>query len=322
MQDKKTLAVIIPFYNEEACIDELAKRLIALKDNLNDLEFSFVFVNDGSNDRSLNILFNYTQKYRFFKIINLSRNFGHQMAITAGLDYVDADYVAIMDADLQDPPELVKKLYEKINEGYDIVYAQRAWREGESFFKKFTARLFYFLLNKLCHINIPSNTGDFRLINRKILNVLKGMRERHRFLRGMIPWVGFKSAPIYYNREKRYAGFTKFPFRRMSRFALDAIFSFSNIPLKVAGYVGFSVVFFGVFCGIVLLYLRFFTTYNTPGITGVIIIVIIMSGVQIIIIGVIGEYIGRIFEEVKQRPLYVVYSLVNFSDQELNDPDK
>ncbi len=316
MIHKEKLAIIIPVYNEESCIDELIARLLNLRMNFDAVELFFVFINDGSIDRSLDMLVSYAEKYEFFKIINLSRNFGHQLAITAGLDYADADYVAIMDADLQDPPELIEKFYEKIKEGYDLVYAKRAARENESYFKLITARWFYFLINKLCHIDIPSGTGDFRLMNRKLLETLKRMREQHRFMRGMIPWLGFKSAPFYYDRKGRFAGETKYPFRRMFRFALDAVFSFSNTPLRLATYTGLAVVSMGILGGMLMLYLRLFTQYTIPGITAVILTVIIMSGVQIIMIGIIGEYIGRIFEEAKGRPLYVVDYLVNLSDKQ------
>src|SRR4030067_3606235 len=194
MKQKESLTVVIPVYNEESCLEELIARLLKLKNNNDNVEFSFIFVNDGSRDKSLDILTRYAETYSFFKIINLSRNFGHQMAITAGIDYADSDYVAIMDADLQDPPELIEKLYEKIKEGYDVAYAKRIRRRGESFLKLATARLFYFFLNKLGRIDFPLNTGDFRLFNRKVLNTFKNMREQHRFIRGMIHWLGFNSA--------------------------------------------------------------------------------------------------------------------------------
>ena len=316
-KEKEILSVIIPIYNEEACIDELVRRLLTLKENFNNVELSCVFVNDGSYDKSLDMLINYAQRYEFFKIINLSRNFGHQLAITAGMDYVDADYIVIIDADLQDPPELITKLYEKIKEGYDVVYAKRAERKGESFFKLITAKWFYFLMRKLCKVDIPFNTGDFRIINRKLLIELKRMREQHRFVRGMIPWLGFKSAALYYNRERRLAGETKYPFKRMFSLALDAILSFSNVPLRISTYVGLTVVLLGILGGVTVFILRFFTTTSLPGAsTTIILTIIILGGMQIMMIGIVGEYIGRIFEESKGRPLYVVDSLVNFPDEQ------
>ncbi len=312
MTQKESLTVVIPVYNEESCLEELIARLLKLKNNSDNVEFSFIFVNDGSRDKSLDILTRYAETYSFFKIINLSRNFGHQMAITAGIDYANSDYVAIMDADLQDPPELIEKLYEKIKEGYDVVYAKRIKRRGESFFKLATARLFYFFLNKLGRIDFPLNTGDFRLFNHKVLNSFKNMREQHRFIRGMIPWLGFNSAPVYYERDRRFAGNTKYPVRKMFIFALDAIFSFSNAPLRIGSYIGLSMISFSILGGIFMLYLRFFTSYYVPGIPAVILSIILLSGVQIFMIGIVGEYIGRIFQETKNRPLYIVDRLINF----------
>ena len=312
MTQKESLTVVIPVYNEESCLEELIARLLKLKNNNDNVEFSFIFVNDGSKDKSLDILTGYAETYSFFKVINLSRNFGHQMAITAGIDYVDSDYVAVMDADLQDPPELIEKLYEKIKEGYDVVYAKRIKRKGESFLKLATARLFYYFINKLGRIDFPLNTGDFRLFNHKVLNTFKNMREQHRFIRGMIHWLGFNSAPVYYERDRRFAGNTKYPFRKMFIFALDAIFSFSNAPLRIGSYIGLSMISFSILGGIFMLYLRFFTSYYVPGIPAVILSIILLSGVQIFMIGIVGEYIGRIFQETKNRPLYIVDRLINF----------
>jgi len=313
MKDKETLAVIIPVYNEEECIDELVKRLLGLKEKLKGVDVFFVFVNDGSEDGSLDLLSGYTNKYDFFKVLNLSKNFGHQLAITAGLDYVDTDYVAIIDADLQDPPELIEELYKRIKEGYDVVYAKRNERKGESSFKLTTARCFYWLINKLCSVDIPSDTGDFRIIRRNVLLELKKMREKHRFVRGMVPWIGFTSAPFYYDREKRFAGDTKFPFTKMVRFALDAIFSFSIIPLRMATYLGFFVAFCGVVGIFFILMLLFVYENFIPGVSSTLFTVFLIGGVQLIMTGILGEYIGRIYEEIKRRPLYVVGSSINLS---------
>jgi len=315
MTKPESMAIVIPIFNEESCIDELIRRLLRLRSEMEGIELSFLFVNDGSYDRSLDLLLDYAGRYDFLKVISLSRNFGHQMAITAGLDHAEADYVAIIDGDLQDPPELIKELYEKMKEGYDIVYAQRTDRKGESFFKLATARLFYSLINKLCHVQIPPNTGDFRLINGKLLRAFKGMRETHRFVRGMVPWLGFKGAPVLYTRDKRYAGETKYPFTKMLTFALDAIFSFSNTPLRIATYLGLSIVLLGILGVLLILYLRLFTDYYVPGITAAILAIVILGGLQIIMIGVVGEYVGRIFEQSKNRPLYVVDFVKNLSSQ-------
>lgn len=313
MLPKEKIDIVIPVYNEEACIDELVHRMVSVVEKLSLFKVSIIFVNDGSDDKSMEKLKHYADRYDYFKIICLSRNFGHQLAITAGLDHSYADFAVIMDGDLQDPPELITELVSKSKEGYDIVYAQRKVREGESHFKRFTAGLFYRLINVLCQLEIPPDTGDFRLINKKVLTALKQMRERHRFIRGMIPWLGFKSAPVYYDRDQRYAGETKYKFRRMFNFAMDAVFSFSNVPLRIANYLGLVTVAGGLTIGAVLVFLRLFTHYTIPGITAVILIIIIMSGIQIFMIGLVGEYIGRIFEEIKGRKLYIVDSRVNFS---------
>lgn len=315
LQEKEKLEIVIPIYNEESCLNELFERLMTLKEKFVCVEISVIFVNDGSNDRSLKVLYDYAEKYDFFKIINLSRNFGHQMAVTAGLDYADADYIAIMDADLQDPPELIEDMYEKAKEGFDIVYGKRLTRKGESVFKKLTAEIFYGFINKMCDTEIPANTGDFRLINKNVLTAVKQMREKHRFVRGMIPWLGFKSAPLFYHRDERYAGETKYSFKKMVKFALDAVFSFSNTPLRVATYFGWGIVVLGFLGAILLVYFRIFTSLYVSGITAVILIIIIMGGFQIIFLGLVGEYIGRIFEESKNRPLYIVRDLKNLSSK-------
>lgn len=305
-----SLDIIIPIYNEEACIDELLKRLLKLKKKMI-TDTKFIFVNDGSKDKSLNKLSEYADKYNFIKIINLSRNFGHQIAITAGLDYSNSDYVVIIDADLQDPPEIIEEMYNQAKTGCDVIYGQRFKREGETLFKKMTARFFYLFINKMCDVKIPMDTGDFRLMNKKVADVLRSMREKHRFIRGMVPWIGFKSKSLMYHRDRRFAGETKYPLRKMIRFAKDAIFSFSDKPLKIATYLGTITMFAGLIGAFIELYLRFFTTYYVSGISAVIVVVLIMSGVQIFMIGVTGEYVGRIFEESKKRPLYIIESVKN-----------
>jgi len=308
---KDTLDIIIPIYNEEKCIDELMRRMFLLRKKMHLVDTRFILINDGSKDKSLKILHGYATKYKFVRVINFSRNFGHQMAVTAGLDNTDADYVCIIDADLQDPPEIIFDMYKKAKEGYDIVYGQRMKRKGETLFKKATASIFYRFINRMCDIEIPLDTGDFRLITARVVKTLNSMRERHRFIRGMVPWAGFKSCPFRYHRDERFAGETHYPLRKMIRFAKDAIFSFSNKPLKMATYFGFIVAIVGVVLLLFLLYLRFFTQNYVSGLTAVISILIILSGVQITIMGVMGEYIGRIFEESKKRPLYVIESIKN-----------
>ncbi len=313
MAIKETLDIVIPVYNEEACINRLMERLLSLRQKAGPLEISFIFVNDGSTDSSAKMLFGYAEKHDFVRVINFSRNFGHQMAVTAGIDHADADHVAIIDSDLQDPPELILDMHKKAKEGFDIVYGQRIARPGDSFFKRATAHFFYRLINVMCDIDIPFDTGDFRLISRRVADELKKMREKHRFIRGMVPWLGFRSTPLPYNREKRFGGETKYPLRKMVRFALDSIFSFSNVPLKIANYLGMAIICISVLVGLFLLYLRLFTRFTVPGITSVLLALMFIGGIQIVMTGIIGEYIGRIFEESKGRPLYVVWETKNIS---------
>jgi dolichol-phosphate mannosyltransferase len=245
------------------------------------------------------------------KVISFCRNFGHQIAITAGIDLATGDYVAVIDADLQDPPELIEDMYRLALTGFDVVYGKRRSRAGESAFKRATAAVFYRFLNYMCEIEIPADTGDFRMMSRRVVEAFKQLRERHRFVRGMIPWLGFRAVPLEYDRAERYAGETKFPLRKMLAFAANAILSFSRKPLTIAIRLGFLTVLVGMSGGSYMLYLKLFTNIPVPGLTAILLSVVIFSGVQIFLIGVVGEYIARIFEEVKGRPLYVVAETIN-----------
>jgi len=245
------------------------------------------------------------------KIISLSRNFGHQIAITAGIDLASGDYVAVIDGDLQDPPELIADMYRKALTGFDVVYGKRLKRAGETIFKKVTAAAFYRFLNYMCEIDIPTDTGDFRLMSRKVVDAFKQMRERHRFVRGMVPWLGFKSAPLEYDRAERFAGETKYPLSKMLAFATNAILSFSSKPLTMAIRLGFLTIFVGLIGATYMLYLKLFTSIPVPGLTAVLLSIVLFSGVQILLIGIVGEYISRIFEESKGRPLYLVAETIN-----------
>jgi dolichol-phosphate mannosyltransferase len=235
-----------------------------------------------------------------------ARNFGHQIAVTAGLDYSRGDAVVIIDADLQDPPEVILDLIEKWREGYEVVYAVRAEREGESWFKKTTASLFYRVIYRITDVNIPLDTGDFRLMDRKVVNIMNQMRERHRFLRGMSSWVGFKQTGVTYKRKARFAGETKYPFSKMLKLALNAITSFSYFPLQLATYIGFITAGLSVIAIPVVILLRLITGTTLEGQATTLIIVLFLGGVQLISLGIIGEYIGRIYDETKGRPLYIV----------------
>ena len=292
----KTLDIIVPVFNEESCIDETIKRLENVRENLNsELDVNFVFVNDGSKDETANIIATYGQNNKYVKLINFSRNFGHQIAVTAGLDNTNADYVAIIDADLQDPPELIIDMYNKTKDGYDIVYGKRLKRENETAFKKFTAVAFYRVLNYMCDIDIPKDTGDFRLMTKPVVDTLKNMPEHHRFIRGMVPWTGFKSTPIMFNRDERFAGETKYPLSKMLKLASNAIFSFSTKPLKVFYVIGILLLFLAI--------LNISNVYLTS--------LFLVGAFQLFGMGLLGEYLGRIFDDVKDRPLYVVKNKIN-----------
>ncbi len=292
----KTLDIIVPVFNEESCINETIKRLENVRENLNsELDVNFVFVNDGSKDETANIIATYGQNNKYVKLINFSRNFGHQIAVTAGLDNTNADYVAIIDADLQDPPELIIDMYNKTKDGYDIVYGKRLKRENETAFKKFTAFAFYRVLNYMCDIDIPKDTGDFRLITKPVVDTLKNMPEHHRFIRGMVPWTGFKNTPIMFNRDERFAGETKYPLSKMLKLASNAIFSFSTKPLKVFYVIGILLLFLAI--------LNISNVYLTS--------LFLVGALQLFGMGLLGEYLGRIFDDVKDRPLYVVKNKIN-----------
>ncbi len=306
------ISVIIPVFNEEECAAESILRLGQLRDRMSEIaDFEFIFVNDGSSDATGQIIFDYAKDDKSLKLIELSRNFGHQIAVTAGLDVSSGDYVAIIDGDLQDPPELIEEMYARALEGYDVVYGKRRQRLGESFFKNFSASAFYRILNLLSDTSIPPDTGDFRLISRRVADALSNMRERNRFLRGMIPWVGFISTPYLYDRDVRRAGSTKYPLRKMVALAMNAITSFSSKPLLLVVRLGLLMVSFGFLAGIYLLYLKIFTNSVVPGVTSILISIVVFNGMQILTIGIVGTYVARLFDEIKGRPLYVVESTCN-----------
>lgn len=310
----KLLSIVVPVFNEEESIHETIYRLLKLESPLyqKHLNLEIIFVDDGSTDDSLRILKQHANSNPSIKIASFSRNFGHQIAITAGTDLAKGDYIAIIDADLQDPPELILDMYVKSLEGYDVIYGKRKSRAGETYFKKQTASFFYKFLNYMSEINIPKDTGDFRLITRRVADALKQMREKHRFMRGMIPWIGFKEAAMEYDRSERFAGETKYPLRKMIQFAKNAILSFSSKPLTIAIRLGTFITSMGFIGGIYMLYIKLFTTIAIPGVTSILLTIIIFSGLQIMLIGLIGEYISRIFEEVKARPLYFIAEKINF----------
>ncbi len=299
------LTVIIPIYNEEINISILYDRL---KNVISDLSVSheFIFINDGSSDNSMKLIRELAEKDSVVRFINFSRNFGHQIAVTAGIDASKGNAVVIIDADLQDPPEIIAEMYHKMQEGFQVVYARRKTRAGESFFKKVTAKLFYRILAKITSIKIPLDTGDFRIMDRKIVDVLKDMPEQQKYLRGQIAWVGFKQTYVLYDRDERFAGETGYTYKKMIRLALDGITSFSNLPLKFATMTGFFVSGITFLLSLYALYARFISKDYVPGWTSLILAVLFIGGVQLISIGIIGEYISRLSANVRKRPLYIV----------------
>ncbi|NNE30389.1 MAG: glycosyltransferase family 2 protein [Saprospiraceae bacterium] len=299
------ISVVIPTYNEEENIPLLYNRL---KSTVSDLGLSheFIFVNDGSRDRSMQQVRQLSTQDPAVKFVDFSRNFGHQIAVTAGLDHSSGDSVVIIDADLQDPPEVIADLYKKMKEGYEVVYAKRASREGESWLKKWTAKSFYRILGKLTNIKIPVDTGDFRIVDRRVVELLKEMPEQNKYLRGQIAWMGFNQTFISYDRKERYAGETGYNYRKMFRFAIDGVTAFSDIPLKIVSYFGLIVSGFAFVVMIFALYARFILKDYEPGWTSLILSVLFIGGVQMIAIGIIGEYLSRINTNIRNRPLYIV----------------
>lgn len=306
------LSIVIPIYNEEAVIPQLIKRLnaviLSLEERFGVLpsQVEILLVNDGSRDGSYEILRSLCTSKAGLRLINLARNFGHQLAITAGIELSRGQAVAVMDGDLQDPPEFVLDLYQKLQEGYDVVYALRETRCGESWFKLVSASLFYRVLRRMVDADIPLDAGDFRIMTRRVVDQFKQMRETHRFVRGMVSWVGFKQTGLNYVRDKRFAGKTKFSLSKMIRFALDGITSFSTIPLRLSSYLGIATAFSGFLYMIYVFYLRLFTSKTVTGWSSTMVIILLLSGLQLISLGVIGEYIGRLYDETKRRPLYVI----------------
>nr|WP_210514836.1 glycosyltransferase family 2 protein [Hymenobacter terricola] len=299
------LSVVIPIYNEEANIDALHDRLTGVLAQMA-VTYELIFVNDGSADRSLALLLALAARDERVRYIDFSRNFGHQIAVTAGLDLAVGDAVIIIDADLQDPPELMPELYQKLHSGYEVVYARRRSREGESAAKKYTAKLFYRILARITNIEIPVDTGDFRIISRKVVDALRLMPEQNKFLRGQISWVGYRQTFVEYDRAERAGGETGYTYAKMLRFALDGITAFSDAPLKVATVSGFAVSGVAFLVILYTLYSRFVTHDYQPGWASLMVSILFLGGVQLIAVGIIGEYVARLSANVRQRPLYLI----------------
>jgi dolichol-phosphate mannosyltransferase len=309
----RLLSVVAPVYNEVALIEVFYQRVCSA---LEGLAFELVLVDDGSSDGSLEMLERLTESDPRVRLVVLSRNFGHQTALTAGLDHAQGDAVVMMDADLQDPPELILEMLEHWRSGIDVVYAVRETRDGESRFKLATAAWFYRIFDWLAQVELQQNSGDFRLLDRRALDALQSMRERDRFLRGMTVWVGFRQAAVSYHRDARYAGETKYTLPRMLRFSLDAIASFSHRPLQLATFLGFLISGLAFVAIPVVVILKILGSY-LPGFGTITIMILLLGGIQLISIGIIGEYVGRIYDEVKGRPLYLVRARRNFA---VDDP--
>lgn len=319
---RPTLSLVLPIYNEEEVIPELHTRLQEFLKEL-ELDAEVLFVNDGSRDKSMELLRGIAKDEPRYKILSFARNFGHQTAITAGVDYARGKAVVVMDADLQDPPSVVLKMVAKWKKGYDVVYAKRRSRAGESFFKLFTAKIFYRVFAAMIPIEVPLDTGDFRLMSRRVVVALRELRETHRFVRGMVSWVGFRQTAVLYDRPGRFAGETKYPLRKMLRFAADGITSFSVLPLRFATYLGMIISAMSVLYAIWAVVAHFALHITLPGWTATVVLISLLSAVQLLMIGILGEYVGRIYEEVKRRPLYVVGDRVNLpnrrDDDEIDD---
>lgn len=309
------ISVVVPLYNEEENIDALFRRLLAVLEALN-TSYEVICVNDGSRDNTLKNLVEYHQRYPQIKVVNLSRNFGKDTAMSAGIDYSQGMAVIPIDADLQDPPELIAEMIEKWHEGYDVVYASRRVRIGESWFKRFSAEGFYQVINKLSRVSIPPNTGDFRLIDRRVVESIKKMPERQRFMKGIFAWVGYKQTSILFDREPRYQGQTKWNYWKLWNFAIDGITSFSFLPLKVWTYVGLIIALVSLVYASFLILRTIIFGIDVPGYASLMVAVLFLGGIQLLTLGIIGEYIGRVYEEVKGRPLYLVRDCYGFENRE------
>ncbi len=302
---KITYSIIAPIFNEKDNLPELYRRVKEVMDKTRK-PWELLLVDDGSSDGSSDMIRTLAKNDKRIRPVIFARNFGHQVAVTAGLDYSRGDAVIIIDADLQDPPELILDMAKKWQEGYEVVYAVRAEREGESFFKLWTASLFYRLIYRITDVKIPLDTGDFRLMDRKVVNVMNNMRERHRFLRGMSAWVGFKQIGVEYKRAARTAGATKYPFKKMFKLAINAVTGFSYFPLQVATFFGFFSAGIAILAMPVVIYLRASGSQAFFGQASTLLAVLFLGGVQLISLGILGEYIGRLYDEAKGRPLYIV----------------
>jgi len=320
LKEAPEISIVVPLYNEELNIDYLFERLESVVEHLG-VSYEIVCVNDGSRDNTFQCLVNHHYRNSAIKVVNLSRNFGKEIALTAGIDYAIGAAVVPIDADLQDPPELIGELIAKWREGYDVVYATRRSRQGESWLKRFTAEAFYRTIGSMSRVPIPGNTGDFRLLDRKVVEALKQIPERTRFMKGLFAWVGFKQTSIMFDRHPRLKGKTTWNYWRLWNFAIDGITSFSLLPLKVWGYVGLIISLISFIYASFLIVRTLIYGIDWPGYASLMVAVLFLGGIQLLTLGIIGEYLGRVYEEVKKRPLYLVRECYGFDKSKPSDQD-
>jgi glycosyltransferase involved in cell wall biosynthesis len=304
-EGRELLTVVVPVFNEGETIAVFYTRIKKVVDSLSPMSYELIFVDDGSRDDSFAKLTSLADQDTRVKVVKLSRNFGHQIAVTAGVDAAQGDAVVIIDADLQDPPEVIPSMIRKWREGYDVVYGVRENREGEKWMKLFTAALFYRIMKRITRVEIPVDVGDFRLLSRRVVDKFRQIRERDRFIRGLVSWIGFRQTGVKYNREKRYAGESKYPIGKMIKFSLDGITSFSHAPLKIATWLGYGVSLIALLYTMIIIVEKFMGM-TVPGFASIMAGMLFLGGVQLICLGIMGEYIGRIFNETKARPIYII----------------
>lgn len=301
----RLISVVVPAYNEEQVLEEFHRRMEGVR-AASAYDWEIVYVNDGSRDNTLLKLQALAEKHSNVAYVNFSRNFGKEVAMTAGLDHAAGDAVIVIDADLQDPPELIPQLIEEWEKGHDVVYAKRRRRDGETAIKRLTAKLFYRVIRSISRVAIPEDTGDFRLMSRRAVDALRTLRERHRFMKGLFAWIGFSQKAVLYDRDPRFAGVTKFNYWKLWNFALDGITSFTSVPLKLASYVGFATSAFGFGYAIWVIFKTLVFGETVQGYASLMVVVLCLGGIQLMGIGIIGEYLARMFDETKARPLYIV----------------
>jgi polyisoprenyl-phosphate glycosyltransferase len=303
-----TLSIVVPCYNESEVLPSFYERTKIVLESCN-IDYEIIFINDGSDDQTLKIISTLRQSNQRVKIIDLSRNFGKEIAITAGIDFACGEAVIVIDADLQDPPELIPEMFRFWREGYDVVYATRIKRDGETYLKKISAQAFYWLIARLSNVRIPENTGDYRLMSRIAIEAVKQFQEQHRFMKGLFSWIGYRQVSIPYHRAPRHAGSTKWNYWKLWNFAIEGITSFSYGPLRVASYLGIVTAFFAIIYASIVIIKVYVRGRDVPGYASIMVTMLFLGAVQLITLGIIGEYLGRIFNEVKRRPLYLVQQL-------------